>query len=104
MKAWEVVLLEEAGADLLSGRAFYDQHGEHVGDYFFQSVLADISGLSFHAGVHARRLGCHRMLCSRFPYAVYYTKGAGRVEVLAVLDMRRSPGWIRRSLLARRGQ
>ncbi len=38
--------------------------------------------------------GCHRMLCERFPYAIYYTIHGETVFVWRVLDLRRDPSWI----------
>ena len=98
MRAKEVVVLEEAAADLAAGIAFYDAHEPGVGQYFVESLLADIASLQLHAGIHCVRLGFHRMLASRFPFAVYYDVVDNIARVAAVLDMRRDPAWLRTEL------
>lgn len=97
-----VRVLEEAVADLESGREFYDQSGLAVGDYFAESLLGDLAELKLHAGIHPIRFGWHRLLSRRFPHAIYYEYDAEEVRVAAILDMRRSPRWITRSLSRRR--
>lgn len=42
--------------------------------------------------------GFHRMLARRFPYAIYYRVMEGEVVVFRILDCRRNPEWIRKSL------
>lgn len=38
------------------------------------------------------------MLASRFPFGIYYREAPDRTEVLAVLDLRRDPNWLRKEL------
>jgi hypothetical protein len=61
-------------------------------------LVADIALLQLHAGTHAEHHGFHRMLASRFPFAVYYDVVDGVARVAAVLDMRRDPAWLRQEL------
>jgi hypothetical protein len=42
----KVRVLRPALNDLAAGRRFYDRQQEGVGDYFFDSVFADIDSLS----------------------------------------------------------
>lgn len=98
MKAREVVILREVADDLNDGKIFYDQSEPGVGDYFWDSLLADIESLIIYAGIHSRAHGLYRMLARRFPYAVYYEIAAEVVYVVAVLPMRRSPEWVKRKL------
>jgi hypothetical protein len=102
MTSRRVRLLEEAVMDLESGREFYDRNGCAVGDYFTESLLSDLVELKLHAGIHPVRHGWHRLLSRRFPHAIYYEYDVEEVRVGAVLDMRRSPRWITRSLVRRR--
>ena len=67
-----VVVLEEAAGDIQSGKRFHDSREAGVGDYFAESILADLSSLSLYAGIHAVHFGFHRMLSKRFPFAIYY--------------------------------
>jgi hypothetical protein len=94
-----VRLLASALNDLAGGRVFYEQQGEGLGDYFFDSVFADIDSLALYGGIHAMALGFHRLLTRRFPYAVYYKMQAeGQVVVYRVLDCRQHPARTKRAL------
>ncbi len=90
-----IVILRSAIADLAQGRDFYDRQGEGLGNYFVDSLTADIDSLRLYGGVHMIVHGYHRMLSARFPYAIYYEITAGQIRVRAVLDCRRDPKWIR---------
>ena len=72
MRITRVVVLREAAEDLKHGKAFYDRAEPGVGDYFWDSLIADIESLIIYAGVHVSQFGFYRMLAKRFPYAVYY--------------------------------
>jgi hypothetical protein len=98
MKRRNVVLSEDAFADVEGARAFYDRQESGLGDYFLSCLVADLEALSFFAGIHARRLGHHRMLAKRFPFAIYYDVDEALAIVVAVLDMRRSPSAIKNRL------
>jgi hypothetical protein len=77
--------------DLATGRRFYDRQGEGLGDYFFDSLFADIDSLALYGGIHSVFFGFHRLLAKRFPYAVYYKITADKAVVFRVLDCRRNP-------------
>ncbi len=98
MTVREVVVLREVAGDLKEGRAFYDQQGPGIGDYFWDSLVTDIESLKIYAGIHTHRYGVYRMLARRFPYAIYYEIAEDIAYIIAVLPMRRSPAWIRRQL------
>jgi hypothetical protein len=68
----KVRVLRPALNDLAAGRHFYDRHQRGIGDYFFDSLFSDIDSLTLFAGIHRIEFGFHRMLASRFPYAIYY--------------------------------
>jgi plasmid stabilization system protein ParE len=93
-----VRILESARRDLLHGYIFYEKQQEGVGEYFWNTLFAEIDNLAKCVGIHPVRLGYHRMLSSRFPYAVYYRIEANEAVVHAVLDCRRDPNWIKRQL------
>lgn len=85
--------------DLGQGRRFYDSQELGVGDYFFDSVFADIDSLTLYAGVHPKVFGFHRMLTQRFPYAVYYEFPNKETAIVRrVLDLRQDPESIREAL------
>lgn len=101
MKIKDIVTLKEVADDLNDGKAFYDQREAGVGDYFWDSLVADIESLIIYAGIHNKRYGLHRMLAKRFPYAIYYEIENEIAYVVAVLPMRRDPAWIERKLKER---
>jgi plasmid stabilization system protein ParE len=95
----KIRLLSSAMDDLYEGRLFYEKQGEGLGEYFFNSLFSDIDSLTLYGGIHPKVFGYHRMLARRFPYAIYYRlEGETAVVVWRVLDLRRNPRSIRRSL------
>ena len=86
-----VRILESARRDLRDGYNFYERQEAGVGDYFLNSLFADIDSLALYGGIHPLRSGFHWMLASRFPYAIYYRVEKQQVVVRAVLDCRRDP-------------
>ena len=96
-----VVILAEAAEDMEEARAFYDEREEGLGDYCVTSLLADIESLALYHGIHRHHHGCFRMLASRFPFGIYYLESEAETRVLAVLDLRRHPGWIKTKVSGR---
>ena len=94
----KVRILRPALEDLAAGRRFYDRQRQGVGDDFFESLFAEIDSLAVNGGIHGLRLGYHRLVARRFPYAVYYRVSGNEVVVHRVLDCRRDPNWIQRAL------
>jgi hypothetical protein len=97
-----VVVLEDAAADLEAGRTFYERREAGVGDYFVASLLADLSSLALYAGIHKKHFGMHRMLSNRFPFGIYYELEGDTALVHAILDMRQRPGRLRSTLKRRK--
>lgn len=93
-----VVVLAEAAEDLERARDFYDAQARGIGDYCADSLVADIASLALYHGIHSRHWGCYRMLAHRFPFGIYYRETPTETQVLAVLDLRREPNWIRKEL------
>jgi len=97
-----VVVLTEAAEDIEQARDFYDDKEPGIGDYCADSLVADIESLALYHGIHSRHFGFHRMLAHRFPFGIYYRETETASQVLAVLDLRRDPNWIRSELAWRR--
>ncbi|MCA9461376.1 MAG: hypothetical protein KC590_04520 [Nitrospira sp.] len=57
----KMTILSSALDDLHKGRLFYERQGEGVGEYFFDTVFADIDSLALYAGIHQKMYGYHRM-------------------------------------------
>jgi len=88
----QVRITRSAETDLLEGYVFYEKQQPGIGDYFLDSLFADIDALALYAGIHIKfddRL--HRMLAKRFPFAIYYELRGDAATVVAVLDCRQNP-------------
>lgn len=94
----QVIVLEEAAEDIEDGRDFYDLQEVGVGEYFADSIVADIECLGLLHGIHSKHFGFYRMLSGRFPFGIYYREMPEATEVFAVLDLRKNPAWIREEL------
>ena len=95
----KIKILSSALEDLYAGRAFYEKQVEGVGEYFFDTLFADIDSLALYAGIHPKKFGYHRLLAKRFPYAIYYKMDDSQtVVVQRVLDLRQHPQKTRASL------
>ncbi len=95
----KIQVLSSAMDDLHKGRLFYERQGEGVGEYYFDSLFADIDSLALYAGIHQKIFGYCRMLAKRFPFAIYYKiNDSQNVIVYRVLDLRQHPQKILRAL------
>jgi plasmid stabilization system protein ParE len=97
-----IKLLPAARADLVQGFRFYGRQLEGLGEYFLDSLYSDIESLRINAGVHAIHFGrFHRLLSKRFPFAIYYQVATSEIHVIAVLDARQGPAWLRQQVAGR---
>ena len=94
-----VQISEDALEDLNNGYLFYEAQESALGEYFAACLRADIEGLRISAGIH-RVVYCdyHRLLSRVFPYGIFYTIEQESAVVWAVVDLRRSPEWVRQRL------
>jgi hypothetical protein len=63
MRIKDVVTLKEVVSDLNDGKAFYDQRETGVGDYFWDSLIADIESLRIYAGIHNKKVWSSSNAC-----------------------------------------
>jgi len=101
MKIIRILTLEEVGFDLNDGEAFYEMQSPVLGQYFRDSIIADLQSLWLYAGIHSKQYGFYRMHASRFPYAIYYQLMDSVVIIVAILDMRQNPSKTRSKLRLR---
>jgi len=87
----KLTILPSAWEDLAAGFYFYENQQSGLGNYFLDSVFADLEPLQSYAGHHHKVFGFHRVLSKRFPCAAYYSIAADEVCIRAVLDCRRDP-------------
>jgi hypothetical protein len=97
-----VIILEQAVEDIEQARDFYEAQQPGMGEYFVESITADLISLRELSGVHAQHFGFHRMLGSRFRIGIYYRQRGNDTLVAGVLDLRRDPSWLRKQLRQRR--
>ena len=93
-----IEISSDALVDLEAGFAFYQRQSQGLGATFISCLLSDIESLTFYADIHQLVNGYHRALSKRFPYCIYYAIKADTLTVVAVLDARRDPLWIRQRL------
>jgi len=94
-----VQISEDALEDLNNGHLFYEAQESGLGEYFAACLRADIEGLRISAGVHrVVYRDYHRLLSKVFPYGIFYTIEQESAVVWAVIDLRRSPEWVRKRL------
>ena len=95
----DVQISADALEDLNNGYLFYEAQEPGLGEYFAACLRADIEGLRVSAGVHrVVYRDYYRLLSKVFPYGIIYTIEQERAVVWAVVDLRRSPEWIRQHL------
>ena len=88
----KIKILISAVKDLEEGRIFYEKQGEGLGDYFFDALFSDIDSLLLFGGIHRKIYGYHRLLSSRFPYAIYYKiENKNVITVWRILDCCKDP-------------
>jgi hypothetical protein len=93
-----VRILPLAMEDLEGGRVFYNLQEDDLGEEFVRLLFSDMESLERYGGIHSRLYGFHRLIATRFPFAIYYRIIAGEVVIHRVLDCRQDPRWIRKAL------
>lgn len=94
--------MAEAVADIEVARDFYESIQSGLGARCVEALWTDIQRLTYARGIHARHGGLHRMLAARFPFGIYYPEAPGRIEILAVLDLRSEPARLDTALTGRK--
>jgi hypothetical protein len=94
----KITVLRSARRTVADGISFYERQGTGLGTYFLTSIMSDIRSLSIYAGVHQKYHSYYRMVCSRFPYSIYYRKEGVETKIYAVLDDRRDSAWTEATL------
>ena len=94
----KIVLQSSAKLDLKRGWIFYEGQRTGLGDHFQETIFEDLQKLQTLAGIHLQVRGYFRMLCSVFPYAIYYQMKGEQVLVRAIWDGRKDPRKLLRRL------
>jgi plasmid stabilization system protein ParE len=94
-----IKLNPSAKKDLIDGFHFYEKQQRSIGQYFLDSIYSDLESLVITHGTHQIfHKKYYRMLSKRFPFAIYYSINKKMINVIAILDCRRKPAWIRTGL------
>jgi plasmid stabilization system protein ParE len=98
---FEVRVIPSAMKDLTKASQFYENRSSGLGNYFTEILISEIERLADYGGIHPVFHGKHRALSKRFPYSIYYKLQSNQVLVIAVIDDRRHPNWIEKTLRRR---
>lgn len=98
---YRLKLLPEARQDVKTLRQFYDKQAFGLGEYCIDAIVADLDRLKFFAGIHPKVFGYYRSLVHRFPVSIYYSVIMDEVVIAAILDNRKNPKKIYKTLLGR---
>ena len=93
-----IEISSDALIDLEEGFDFYQRQSQGLGVYFISCLTSDIEALNYFGGIHQVVNGYHRALSKRFPFSIYYDIKSETLTVVAVLDARQDPLWIRQRL------
>jgi hypothetical protein len=93
-----IEISSDALIDLEEGFDFYQGQSQGLGTYFIPCLMSDIEGLNYFGGIHQVVNGYHRALSQRFPFSIYYDIKGETLTIVAVLDARQDPLWIRQRL------
>ncbi len=98
MNIKHIKVLAEAEEDLETGRLFYENQEQGIGEYFWDTLISDIESLILCGGVHSKTFGYYRMSSKRFPYSIYYSIKTDIAYIIAVLPEKRNPKWIHKKI------
>lgn len=84
----------EALAELEQAKAWYDKQRLGLGESFFQEITAAVSRIREAPKTWPEyKRGTRRFLVHRFPFAVIYSQRANSLLVVAVMHLKRRPGY-----------
>ena len=84
----------QADAELDEAAGYYDEQSPRLGLEFLEEVYATVARITVypHAGSPCSK-NTRRCILNRFPYGVIYRVRAGLVDVIAVANLQRRPGY-----------
>ncbi len=89
--------------DLTNAARFWEKQQAGLGSEFLDELNAELQSLAVTGGIHAKQGNYHRAVISgRFPYySVFYRINGEVLDVVALVDIRRDPRWVRSFLTKR---
>lgn len=93
-----VTFNELAERELNDAAQYYEHEEAGLGDAFIREVRQCTSSVVEHPEAGPVVLGAiRRRLCQRFPYALLYTVNGNELRILAIMNLKRRPGyWVGR--------
>ena len=89
-----VHILDPAKEELKEAVAHYDRQRDGLGDHFADEVAGAIQRIAASPGAGSPlALNVRRSRVNRFPYGVVYTVRGDELVILAVMHLRRKPGY-----------
>lgn len=89
----------EALAELEHAKVWYDGQRPSLGESFFDEITTAISRIRETPNTWPEyQRGTRRFLVHRFPFAMIYSQRASRLFVVAVMHLKRRPGYWRSRL------
>ena len=78
----KIEVLTHAKEDLFDGYLFYERQESGIGDYFLDSLSADIESLLIHHGYHRQFCGFYRMIARVFLFSFITASRATRFTLM----------------------
>ena len=99
----KVTIQRLALQDLTNAARFWERQQVGLGSKFIDELSSELESLAITGGVHAKQGNYHRAVISgRFPYySVFYRINGEKLDVVALIDTRRDPSWVRSFLTKR---
>ena len=89
-----VLFHPEADAELIAAAAYYQDQQEDLGKRFLSSVEDSLARIRINPRLCPAIDGdVRRCLTRTFPFGVLFRDRADRIEIIAVMHLRREPGY-----------
>ena len=89
-----VAFLPPAEEEMVAAAQFYESHSHGLGAEFLDEVQRSVQVLSSNPRTApVIKAGIRRRLLKRFPFGILYAVESDTVVVLAVMHLRRRPGY-----------
>ena len=84
----------EADAELIAAAVYYEGQQEELGKRFLSSVEYSLARIRINPRLYPVIDGnVRRCLARTFPFGVLFRDRADRIEIIAVMHLRREPGY-----------
>jgi len=90
----DVVFLPPAEEEMIAAARYYESQSPGLGSAFLDEVEQATNGLAAHPqAAPVVRNGIRRRLLTRFPFGLLYQVEDTRIVIIAVMHLRRRPGY-----------